>query len=81
MDREQLEAFIRRSLTRFLAIRGRTPVRQWTSVDNDFVHAMLTAADAHLATELPAVIERRRELDDAAAAQDGRARRRKTGAR
>ncbi len=75
MDREQLEAFIRRALTRFLAVRGRAPVREWTGVDNEFVHAVLSAADAHLATELPAVLERRRELEDAAAAQDGRARR------
>ncbi len=76
MDREQLEAAVRRSLTWLLNSRGRAPLGSRTVMDNQFVLQVLAAVDAYVAAEVPAVLKRLRELDYSAAAQDGRARRR-----
>ncbi len=81
MDREQLEAAVRRSLTWLLHSRSRARLADYAVMDNQFVLQVLAAVDAYVAAEVPAVVERRRVLDDAAAAQDGRVRRRKTAVR
>ncbi len=52
MDREQLEAAVRRSLTWLLNSRARAPLGGRTVMDNQFVLQVLAAVDAYVAAEL-----------------------------